>query len=168
MEERITNGTRLSDCRILLWQACSLCVIAIRCGCAGPSSGKKSQPIDLVIATTGDGGWSISGNGVPPALCRYTSTHDTSINRATLRSLKRQLGGSRTKFISALAVGDGGVGYIAYDVDVELRLTFCVEAGKEVRINSVPQVDPLVLKPGVHGFRLVSLDEYVKVEHVEE
>jgi len=131
---------------------------------------KHKPTCHLVIYTANDEGWQImwedkSETGIGSVRLISGLTGDKTIRQEEIEYMQSRMSNGDT-FMTITPVNNGSVGYVGFNFKSP-QIVATIKAKKDVVINGARQVDPILLKPGVHGFQIISSDAHVIVKHVE-
>lgn len=164
---KITLLTKFHILKNILFMFILLCFV----GC-GPSKPEPSWTAHLVIDATKEVAWpisleTISGYGIGGYHFSATCKADKEINPNEMNWVRCEMKGHKRAVIAVSPVRDGKVAYVGFNVS-EPQVVFSIKANNEVLINGSLQKEPILIKPGVHAFRITFTENQALVEHVVE
>jgi hypothetical protein len=124
----------------------------------------------LTLDAARQGGTSLNVTGYPavdarPLLETVAATTDSRINRQTVEEDSQELLPDKRVLSARIPSGDGGVCYVAHNLDF-MAVTLRIKYDKPIRVDGAMEDQPIVLKPGAHGIRIVDHEDHATLEHV--
>ncbi len=148
----------------------NILLVVLLPGCAGSASRGTPDTMCLTLDAAREGGASISVTGYPavdvhPLHEVVAGTTDSRINRQTVEEENQKLLPGKRVLSARIPSGDGGVCYVAHNLGF-MTVTLRIKYHKPIRIEGAEQDQPIVLKPGAHGIRILAKEDHATLEHV--